>query len=56
MRIVVIPLGSGVEPRFCTHRLKPDELAVVAVINNLALELIREDVSGHLYLVGSNPV
>jgi ribose/xylose/arabinose/galactoside ABC-type transport system permease subunit len=55
-KVIVIPLGSGTESGSRTAGLKPDELAVIAVINNLTLVFARENVSRHLYLLGSNPV
>ncbi len=52
MRIIVIPLGSGVESRWCTYRLKPHQLAVIAMIDGLALVLCGENLRRNRYMLG----
>jgi hypothetical protein len=53
-KVIVKPLGSGTESGSRTAGLKPDKLAVIAVINNLTIVFARENVSRHLYLLSSN--
>lgn len=52
MTVIVIPLGSGVESRWCIYRLKPHQLAVIAMIDDFAVVLCGENPRRNRYMLG----
>ena len=52
MPIVVVPLRSGVESRRGVLGLNPHQLAVIAMIDDLALVLCGEKLRGNRYILG----